>query len=344
MPGPYEVLNARVKQKIATEAEWIAEEPTFGVIFDGEQAFVKTEDGTPVNFKIGDGTKTFSELPYFIAYYTGVTAQKVLSYQTQIANITISGIFRKNTMMQMIWIENNSGTSFDLNIGTTDGGSELGSETLDTGLNIIGVNKGFGAATTIYLTGLTGKAFNMFILYFQLDEAPAIPPTSGGSGVSFAYGTLYPFYPMYSGHANAVWNFGTGLGKTGTQYENCILMGTNETDDLGDTYLVGFKVGDTIGGDKGSTDNMLTIAVNNLPKFRVHLFNSDSQNAGGNDLNSDTGFVRVQRNAGINRDYNMSQSATEPTLGQSSQVGGDTPVAIRPKSKIVLYFTGPATT
>lgn len=348
MPGPYEVLNARVKQKIDTAENWIAEEGDFGVIFEGEQAFVRTDDGTPVNFKIGDGTKVFSELPYFIAYYTGVTSQKILTYQTQTANITIAGVFRKNTLMQMIWIENNSGTSFDMNIGTTDGGSELGSETLDTGLNIIGVNKGFSAATTVYLTGLTGKAFNMFILYFQLDEAPAIPPTGGGSGVSFAYGTLYHFYPMFDGHETTVWDFGIGLGKTGTQYEGCILMGTNELDDLAEFYLTGYKVGQTIGGNIGNSTNDVKLVEANIPKIQLKLFGGGTPT--GNLFPDPDGSKTVawsSNHTSGNQDYDMKGNAdSEPTLGHTSHFGlaDPTGISVRPKSKIVLYFTGPATT
>jgi len=62
----YTVLNARVKQKIATEAYWLSIEAELGPILEGEQAFVFNEAGDPVNFKIGDGTRLFSELPYFI--------------------------------------------------------------------------------------------------------------------------------------------------------------------------------------------------------------------------------------------------------------------------------------
>lgn len=58
-----EILEARVKQKVDTEPNWLANDIT---ILDGEQAFVVNDNNFPVNFKIGDGTKKFSELPYFI--------------------------------------------------------------------------------------------------------------------------------------------------------------------------------------------------------------------------------------------------------------------------------------
>lgn len=59
------ILEARVKQKKDTLANWEANPM---ILLDGEQAFVVSDSGQPVNFKIGDGTKRFSELPYWIQY------------------------------------------------------------------------------------------------------------------------------------------------------------------------------------------------------------------------------------------------------------------------------------
>lgn len=59
------IIEARVKQKKDTLANWEAN-PI--ILLDGEQAFVVNDSGQPVNFKIGDGTKRFSELPFWIQY------------------------------------------------------------------------------------------------------------------------------------------------------------------------------------------------------------------------------------------------------------------------------------
>lgn len=64
-------IDARVQQKKDTEANWLAN-PV--VLLDGEQAFVVTGNDTPINFKIGDGTKTFAQLPYFVGYGLNVKA------------------------------------------------------------------------------------------------------------------------------------------------------------------------------------------------------------------------------------------------------------------------------
>lgn len=57
------IINARVKQKVDTLPNWEANEM---IILDGEQAFVRTADGVPVNFKIGEGDKPFSDLPWWL--------------------------------------------------------------------------------------------------------------------------------------------------------------------------------------------------------------------------------------------------------------------------------------
>jgi|GEM_PF-2770116 len=65
-------IKARVWQKVDTLANW---EANTLVIGPGEQAFVVDSGGAPINFKIGDGTKRFSELPWWIDYAGGQYVQ-----------------------------------------------------------------------------------------------------------------------------------------------------------------------------------------------------------------------------------------------------------------------------
>lgn len=67
-------IKARVWQKVDTLANWEANSLVIG---PGEQAFVIDGAGTPINFKIGDGTKRFSELPWWISYDQGQYVQVV---------------------------------------------------------------------------------------------------------------------------------------------------------------------------------------------------------------------------------------------------------------------------
>lgn len=60
-----QVIEARIRQKTDTLANWNANTL---VLLSGEQAFVLNDAGQPVNFRIGDGTKTFAQLPNWITY------------------------------------------------------------------------------------------------------------------------------------------------------------------------------------------------------------------------------------------------------------------------------------
>lgn len=67
------IIQARVEQKIDTAANW-AVNPL--ILLAGEQAFVASPDGiTPINFRIGDGTKTFAQLPDWINYASNMVVQ-----------------------------------------------------------------------------------------------------------------------------------------------------------------------------------------------------------------------------------------------------------------------------
>ena len=76
-----EIIEARIIQKVATEAEWNAITLT---LYKGEIALVTDGAGKPINMKVGVGNKAFSELPYFIDYsqaayidYTATPTQEV---------------------------------------------------------------------------------------------------------------------------------------------------------------------------------------------------------------------------------------------------------------------------
>jgi hypothetical protein len=341
MPGPYTTLNARVKQKIATEADWLAVDDTLGPIFEGEQCFVFNDAGVAVNFKIGDGTKKFSELPYFIAYYAGVISQKILSYIGKTGNFTIPSVFRNMSEISELIFINNSGGDVTLKVGTSVGGNDVFELVLPIGVNSIGLKKYFTTASTLYFTGLTGINYSIFILYNQLDEAPVMPP-SGSGGPSFVYGTVYAFKPMYTGHEDDVWDFTTGLGIAGEPYENCILFNTNDLPDLSHTYLTGYGAGDTLGGDYGA--ETVNIAKTHLPASGVGMF-VPYINANGGQIPGPTDRVARARNdnySGPALNYEIvSGPDNTQDIGVTAKLGDGTGLPVKPKSIIVLYFTGP---
>jgi hypothetical protein len=322
----YEVLNARVKQKIDTEANWIAAEDTFGVIFEGEQAFVKTDSGTPVNFKIGDGTKTFSELPYFIAYYSNVTNQKVLSYVGDV-DITISSVFKANSLLNDIAIYNTSGAAITLNIGLTEGGAEITTLNIPNGVNIVGLKYLFDDVETVYLSGIAGNECSIFVLYVQMDESPATPPSLAASNKFPAGFTgIFREVPSLGLTYSTVWDFGTGLAKLGFGYDNCVICGTNETVDPNGAISVPYKASDTVvsGTFVGTSGNSIVLTVDQLPTFTVKT-----------PINAERYHTQSR---GTDNPYGAAGPPVRTDLLTSQPVGSSAPISIQNYGLKDLWF------
>lgn len=321
----YEILNARVKQKINTEAQWVAEEDDFGVIFEGEQAFVYDESGNAINFKIGDGTKKFSELPYFIAYYTNITSQKVLSWINTTANVSAASAFRANSLLTDIIIYNNSGSVIPLKIGITDGGDEICSINVPNGANSIGRHYAFEDVETVYLTGITGLECSIFLLYIQMDESPAIPPSSSAE-TKFppCYVGIFEEIPELGLTYAAVWDFTTGLARLGFGYDNCVICGTNGSKVRGGAVSLPFKTGQTFGSNVGSALNQVSLTVNNLAPFTVKT-----------PINKERYATQA---SGSDHPYGAAGPPTGTDLLTSQSLGLGTPVSIQNYGIIDLWF------
>lgn len=321
----YEVLNARVKQKIATESDWIAEESAFGVIFEGEAAYVKNDAGDPVNFKIGDGTRTFSQLPYFITYYSNITSQKVLSWINTTANVSASTAFKANSLLTDIVIYNNSGSVIQLKIGTTNGGSEICSVNIPNGANSIGRHYAFTDVETVYLTGITGHQCSIFLLYIQMDENPAIPPSQSSSGkIPAGYVGIFEEIPDLGLTYASVWDFATGLARLGFGYDNCVICGTNGTNSRAGAVSLPFKTGQTFGSNVGSASNQLSLTVNNLAPFTVKT-----------PINAERYHTQ---SGGSDNPYGAAGPPVRTDILESQSLGLGTPVSIQNYGIIDLWF------
>ncbi|NGM61685.1 hypothetical protein G5B30_07110 [Sphingobacterium sp. SGG-5] len=107
-----ETIEARVKQKTDTLDNW---NNNALVLLSGEQAFVINDNGDPVNFKIGDGTKTFAELPFWIEYnqsgYISYTAEPSQDVGYTIVGEGVYGSINVNAgyMAVLVW----DGTSWN---------------------------------------------------------------------------------------------------------------------------------------------------------------------------------------------------------------------------------------
>lgn len=332
MSGPYEILNARVQQKKATEEYWLSIEDELGPILAGEQCFVVDDDGNGVNFKIGDGTRKFSELPYFIAYYSTALNQKILSYLNANTNQTITGTFHSKSSLYNIVFVNSSGSDIPMKIGTTNGGNELLDIVLPDGVYTIDLKKVFQTDTTIYITGLAGHTYSMFIIYFQYDEHPAIPPTPA-SGATFRWppNTKGMYEPLADGDLDRDWDFTTGRGVAGTVWENCAISGTNGTEDMGRFYPVGWKVGDSLfpATTFGNSAQSIQISKNNLPSIQPLV----KGQRGGK-----PGFGNGQTGIWVAGGFDQSQNTGDTAYKLGEYGGTRVPINIAPLSKICLFW------
>ncbi len=330
MPGPYEILNARVQQKVDTLAGWLAVEAELGVILPGEQAFEINESGVLTNFKIGDGTKLYSELPYFITYYTNVVNQKILKYIDGNTDIAITSLFRDFSCIYDIILINNSGATLDFKVGTTDGGNELMEISVPPGVLHQNLRKVFSANTDVYLSGLAGNNYSLFLVYFQYDENPATPPAGDPAAFQFPRCFKGMFEPLTDTDLDDNWDFTTGLGKPGTPWANCAISGTNGTEDMADFYASGWKVGDSLfpATTFGSTGGSIVIAKANLPSLRPKIYGQEGGKPGFG--GGRTGRWVTQDGSGNN--------AGDGAYTQEEMGGTSVPIDIRPKTKKVLYF------
>lgn len=331
MAIPTTIINARVKQKIATNDYWLSIEDELGVILAGEMALVYNDEGLAVNFKVGDGTKKYSELPFFITYFNNITNCKVLSYVDQSANLTIPLVFRNKSELAKIVFVNQSGAAQTIKFGTTDGGSEIAEIEVPNDITNLTFDYDFTGPETLYITGLTGVNYSMFILYYQLDEAPVVPSESGGGGITKKYvpGDIYHFIPLYDGHEEVEFDLITGYGRVGTDHEGAVLFGTAGMPiDLADFYLKGYKSGETIGGTTGANEK--TIEFEHLPELQVTI----PSNSGGAVGSGGIAYPGANNNP---LDYPIEDGDGNPFAGQTG-------FNVQPKSKIVLYFTGILTT
>lgn len=314
-----QILYARVKQKKATEAVWLAN-PL--ILLDGEVAYVvdPTDPAVVTNYKIGVGDKTFAELPYVIHYAVDATFQPVIRFTGVNSNQVITGIFKLGTVLKKIYFLNTAAADLDIKIGTTSGGNELGEFIFSTSARVLDIDFLFESTQTVYISGITGLC-TMFVEYVPFTDAPAIPPESGGSS-DFRYpkGHFGYFYNLYEGHLEENFDTSTGNGLAGTKFENCALTGTNGLVDFTNAYVVGINAGGSPQSISGNTNNTISIAKANLPAVNIQF----GQDRGGS--GSGRGVLSVDFNG-------IPAGNKSPILNLG---GASSPVNIQPKS-IKMY-------
>lgn len=260
-------------------------------------------------------------------------------YIDNAANITITGKFKRNSQLVRIVFVNTGGDDITLNVGTTNGGSQIGSFDIEaTDLTgTLKVEYTFDSSQTVYLTGLAGSLMNIFVDWIQLDADPVNINGTGSGSFRYPKGANGMWSPIDSGDLNTYWDLASGLGKTGTKYENCAIRdGRNgTTNDLG-KYDVGVSTLDDLATLLNTTvgANTRVLTVNNIPAHTHLVVNGDTS---GTPL-SGNNKIASQKDNGVNRDYLLSGTGTAADRGQTSSTGSGEAFDNRPLSRIKLPF------
>lgn len=189
------------------------------------------------------------------------------------ANITISGIFTANSILRYIVIYNLGGDAFTIRASTAaDGSAPITGDFTTTGdaKDVWMINEPFNAVSTLYLLGLAGTNCNIWVVYDQMD-APFIAPIT--STKKFSKGTRYEYEEVTVGDFEIHWNIGTGEGNPGTDYEGCVLSGTNGTKDMNGLIAIGWNKTFPLTRDTivGAVNNLATLNAGNLPSFNINI-------------------------------------------------------------------------
>jgi len=252
-------------------------------------------------------------------------------------NQTVAGIFTDNTTLCRIDLWNYGMDVFTLTVD--DGTDVLGEFEID-GTNLteaLELVKVFNSPKTLNITGLTGTNLKIYLVYDKLD-APVLNPT-GGVG-EYLPKTIYTYYETAPGDVDNDWNVATGQGAAGTQFEGCVILGTNGTDDITDMVLINWDrlnpatLQTSVGG------NTVTLDRDNLPAEGLEMFVQEQNDTVG-DIPTPSSYVAVSSDpaSSSRKAYEMKKwTANPPNIGLTANMGSGIPVDITPFGYIVLMF------
>jgi hypothetical protein len=208
------------------------------------------------------------------------------TYSGVTADFNIPGIFKDFSLLTRIVIYNNGANILTINAGTAANGSAPITAPFVTNgqlKEIWNIDELFNGVSTLYLSGLTGANVNIAVEYDQLD-APYVSPIVNTK--KFAKGTLYEYEEVTLGDFATHWNIGTGAGNVGTDYEGCVLSGTNGTKDRNNLLSIGWNTAFPLTRDAltGNINNTIALNAGNLPSFNISIGRDSKGSSGGVDV------------------------------------------------------------
>lgn len=276
-----------------------------------------------------------------------------LPYPGTTEAILISGFFKPRMKLNSLNIINTGGDAFTIYLGTTAPVMGVASNDITTvyvetpvggetnnKAKVYVINHLFDSLENVYIEFPTGVNIDMDVEYTDY-VAPSVTPDTGNT--RWSEDTLYTFVENTSGHFEREFDVATGLGKVGTDHENCVLAGTAGTLDVTDMVVRAWDKTMPLLRDTSIGADTIIQTPSQVAAHEHLMFNGDSQNAGGNDLAPPiTGspmYVTYQRNANIKRDYILAQSNSVPDRGPTAPMTNPVdPMVITPLSIILPQF------
>jgi len=252
-------------------------------------------------------------------------------------NQVVAGVFTDNTTLCRIDLWNYGGDDFTLSVD--DGTDTLGEFEID-GTNItdaLELVKVFNAPKNLNITfSPEGVNLKIFLVYDKLDAPVLNPSTAKGA---YLPKTIYTYYEENDGDIDNDWNVATGQGQPDTQFEGCVMLGTNGTDDITDMVLISWDrlnpatLQTSIGG------HTVTLDRDNLPAEGLEMF-ANQQNDAPDDFPTPATTVAVSKdpNAQSRKAYAMNKGTIDATIGLTANMGSAVPIDITPLGYIVLRF------
>lgn len=256
------------------------------------------------------------------------------NYQDATGSLTVNNVFEKNSVLNYIRVFRKA-EAYTIRVGTTPGGNEIVECEIQNILHTINLNHAFNEPQPLYISGMVG-ANDISLVWDKVDRffnpggtggdpTPQPAQTLGVGATIEWHGTQVELEEQF--------NLVTGLGRdTGDWVGWAICNGENGTPEAGGKTSIAWKAQDpdygTIGATGGS--KQVSLSQNNLPKFRVRLFSNETRAAQvSSDIVNNAAVAKGTTTSGKKDEkYSMLRSNQEPTLGWSSEVGGDQPFSI----------------
>lgn len=271
------------------------------------------------------------------------------TYTNVSANFAATGIFTALTNLVRVAINNVGGNAFTLKIGTSQGDDSIASFDIPVDFDdSIDVGKLFVVPTDVWFSGLAGTNITL-ILDYNNYLAPVIPiaPTSGAKWVK---NTIYYFLEVDTNSFANEFDVATGLGRTGTDHEGCVLIGS-ASDSLPNYKELLLRIWDVQEIPPIATrqtiigENEVNIAGENLPQHQHFVANGDTLGGGGGIGAGQT--LAQSLDANIKRDYILVGSTTPADRGATSPYPAngdphDVPLDVTNRALILpaFYYVG----